>query len=345
MHGRSRFFALLIIACVCISNVHCAAIYRHQKRTINENYREGIQLVKQGRYKEAVERFKKVQSIDPDHTGSRQYLIIATEAMQTRAKKFYDAGISFKRKGDYDNALTQFLEAEKRDPEYKDIKQQITAIRNSNYAVKKYNTYFSAAQKQFDKKRYINAYRMSKRAEFYDPGSLELKAIQARIKNRLDNASYPLTEKAEEAKKKNRIASARTYSARALKINPWDEKARSILNDINRLQNLNTVYNNAEKAMRSGDLITAYRLFNRIETQEPGYRNTKSHIENIRPKLEAHINTFYHNGISHYEQDNFASAISEWDKVLLINPDHQKARDYRERAVAKLELQKSLQQN
>lgn len=333
---------IFILACLLLFNSGCATIYQQQKKKINENYQEGIQLYKKGDYNKAKERFETVLSIDPDHSGARQYLVITTEALQKRAKKYYDAGINYKRKGDLENALLQFLEAEKRDPNYKDVKTQIANIRNSNYARKKYDHYYGVAKKQFDKKQYIAAHNSVNQAALYNPDSLELASLKTRIKNQLDNASYPYTSKAEDALKKNKYDAAKTYSNKALKVNPWDEKAREILNKINRMENLNEMYASGEKAYNKGDLITAYRLFKRVDNEEPGYHNTSNYLSVIKSKLEANINTYYQNGISYYEQDNFEAAIAEWDKVLLIDPDHQKAREYRERAVAKLELQKTL---
>jgi tetratricopeptide (TPR) repeat protein len=338
---QKRIFSLLLLVLVLV-NSGCATIYQQQKKKMNENYYEGIQLYKKGNYAQAKERFETVLSIDPEHTGARQYLIITTEALQKRAQKYYDAGINYKRKGDLENALLQFLEAQKRDPNYKDVKNQIESIRSSKFAQKKYDQYYATAKKQFDKKQYIAAYTSASKADLYNPDSLELSALKTRIKNQLDNASYPYTSKAEEARKKNKFDTAKTYCNKALKLNPWDEKARNILKDINRMENLNEMYANGEKAYSKGDLITAYRLFKRVDNEESGYRNTSNYLSTIKSKLEGNINTYYNNGVTYYEQDNFEAAIAEWDKVLLIDPDHQKAREYRERAVAKLELQKTL---
>ncbi len=338
---QKKFFSFLLLFTLLMSS-GCATIYQQQKKKMNANYYEGIQLYKKGNYALAKERFETVLSIDPEHTGARQYLSITAEALQKRAKKYYDAGINYKRGGDLENALLQFLEAEKRDPEYKDVKTQIETIRNSKYAQKKYDYYYTTARKQFDKRQYIAAYKSAGRAEVFNPDSLELATLKTRINNQLDNASYPYTSKAEAARKKNKFDTAKTYCNKALKVNPWDEKAKNILKDINRLENLNEMYGTGEKAYRKGDLITAYRLFKRVDNEEAGYRNTSHYLSTIKSKLEGNINTYYNNGVTYYEQDNFEAAIAEWDKVLLIDPNHQKAREYRERAVAKLELQKTL---
>ncbi len=53
----------------------------------------------------------------------------------------------------------------------------------------------------------------------------------------------------------------------------------------------------------------------------------------------------YSEGIRYYENNQFTQAIDQWNKVLLINPDHKKAREYKERALAKLEIQRSLSSN
>lgn len=337
-----KYPAIMIFIFLIFQITNCASVYRYEKNKMNTLYAEGIQLYNKGNLKESKEKFEDVLSIDPDHQKAKQYLYVVTEALQKRALKYYNAAVNYKYKGDMHNALLQFLEAEKRDPNYKDVKTQIANIRNSKFGQNKFDYYYSVAKKQYEKKQYISAYQTISLASIYNPDSLELSTLKIRVKNQLDNNSNPYTSKAEEARKKNKFDTAKTYCNKALKVNPWDEKARNILKDIYRMENLNEMYANGEKAYRTGDIITAYRLFKRVDNEEPGYRNTSNYLSTIKSKLEGNINTYYNNGVAYYEQDNFEAAIAEWDKVLLIDPDHQKAREYRERAVAKLELQKTL---
>ena len=320
----------------------CATIYQHMKDKMETSYTEGKQLYRDGKYRDAEEKFEKVISIDPEHRGARRYLLITREAMKKRAEKYYERGMYFKKRKNYTDALDEFLTAKKKDPDYKDLDQQIRSLRATDQIRNEFNKMYDKAKTLHQKKKYKAAYYYCLKAETYDPDSIELMTLKTRVGIALDQKSSTLTGKAEDQYDRKRYTQAGNIAARALKINPWDDDAREIKKNANQKMRLNRMYARAEKYYRRGDYFTAYKIFKRIDRREPGFLDTGNYLSSIKNRLEKNIGTYYNRGIRYYERDQFQRAIDQWNRVLLIDPDHKKAREYKERALAKLEIQRSL---
>jgi len=313
------------------------------KERIEIHYTEGKQLYREGRYRDAEEKFEKVISIDPEHRGARGYLLITREAMKDRAEKYYERGMYFKKQNHYVDALHEFLTAQKKDPGYKDTDQQIRSLRTTDQIRSEFTTMYEYAKKLHLKKKYKSAYNYCLKAEKYDPHSIELITLKTRVRIALDQKSSEVTNRAEDLYNQEKYTQAGNLAARALKLNPWDTNAKEIRKNANQSMRLNGMYAKAENYYRKGDYFTAYKIFRRIELKEPGFLDTGNYLSTIKSRIRKNIDTYYNRGMRYYESERYQQAIDQWDRVLLVDPDHEKAREYRERAMAKLEIQGSLE--
>ena len=94
----------------------------------------------------------------------------------------------------------------------------------------------------------------------------------------------------------------------------------------------------SEKLMDTGQYKEAYATLNKTRKYDPNGREARS----LRKELEKILNTYYKRGLRYYGQEKFRSAIREWNKVIMIDPNHTKARQYKERAEANLQIKRSL---
>jgi len=341
----SRQIPVCILLCTVVLTSGCATIYRHMKQKMEDSYSEGIELYRKGKYREAEDRFETAISIDPEHRKARRYLLITREAMKQRAEKYYEKGIYYKNRKDFVNALDNFLVARKKDPGYKDVSEQIRSLRATDQVRNEFNKMYTSAWKLHTQKKYKASYYYCEKAEKYDPDSIELTTLKLRVALALDQKSSKTTEKAEDHYDKKRYTRALRLATRALKINPWDDKAKEVKKNATKKIRLSRMYSQAEKYYKRRSYFTAYKIFRKVERQEPGFLDTGNYLNIIKSRLEKNINSYYRKGISYYENNQFKQAIDQWNKVLLINPEHKKAREYKERALAKLEIQRSLSAN
>ena len=333
---------LLLIA-LTLQLASCGMIYRYTKQKMRQDYREGIALYRKGKYADAMDKFQGVISIDPDHRGAKRYIIITQEAMEKSSRSHYLKGLQYRRAGNLERALNEFLIVLKKDPDYRDTKSQVDSIRNSPSIQRVFEKKMKLAERYYNRKRYKSAYIHCLRAEKYRPDSVELSLLERNIESALREQSGRYLRKGEDLYSRKRYTAAQRYLKRALKVNPWDKEARDLLKKCNSKIAVAKMYERARKRYRKRDYFAAYVLFQSIDRREPGFRDTKFYIERTKKLLEKNKWRYYNSGIAYYDQEQFKKAIAEWNKVLRIDPDHKKAREYKERALAKLAIKQSLE--
>ena len=345
MKSLDRFLsysAKIVALVIIIQMAGCAMVYRSTKKRLQRNYREGIAFYKKGKYADALDRFETAYSIDPDYRDSRHYIVATKEAMTKKTRGFYVKGIQAKRNGDYEEALDMFLRAQKEDEDYKDLGDQIKSVRDSKQIKKKYETAYKSAERNYTRKKYQDAYRDCLRAEKYNPGSLELSLLMRKVDSALSDRSSPMVSKAKDLYGKNKYEAAKAQLNRALGVNPWDKDAKELLAKIDKKLVVERNYQAGKEKYQAGDFAGALENFSSVVDREPGYRDASRYIDRIKDQLSKNIPQYFNAGVTYYDNEQFSEAIAEFNKILRLDSGHQKAREYKDRAIAKLEIKKSL---
>lgn len=320
----------------------CAMVYRQMKHKMTRNYREGLVLYRKGEYADALDRFETVQSIDPEYGDVRRYILITKDALTKRAREYYERGMQKKHSGDYEEALDLFVLVMKEDENYRDTKYQIQALRDTRHIRQKFENSMRKANAWYNRKQLQRAYVECLKAKKYNPESLELLALMEKVEFALTNMSRPYLERARNLYAKNRYIEAKRQLARALYVNPWDVDAKDLMNKCDRKIYVEEIYTRAKAKYNQGDMFAAFDLFNEVNARERGYRDAERYLAVLNERLGRNIPQYFEKGVRYYDSDRFSEAIAEFNRILKIDPNHQKAREYRERALAKLEIKKSL---
>jgi tetratricopeptide (TPR) repeat protein len=127
-----------------------------------------------------------------------------------------------------------------------------------------------------------------------------------------------------------------------LKVSPWNTDSKDLLEQINGKLNLDKNYVRGELLFKQNNYFGAKAVFAWVNGVSRGYKNTETYMTKINSALAGQINIFYNNGVSHYNKEEYESAIAEFNKVLAINPSQRSALEYRQRAQIKMEIQKSV---
>jgi tetratricopeptide (TPR) repeat protein len=337
---------------LCLSG--CASIYRNMKAKRDAAYTEGIALYHEKRFYDARKKFEIVLSIDPDHEKAVQYhkrtgayikrleqqqRVVEQQKMR-QLRKIYARAMDQKKRRNYDAALDLFLSIQNEDPYFEDTADQIDTCREK--LAWKYSRLVDEAERLKENREHLKAYQTALQAKKYNPDGREADGLLRGIDRDLDKKAAPLLGSAEAHYKKNEFRQARAAYERAVAIKPWDEKARDGLSRCDRMIKIDDQFREAMKQYRKRDYYAAYAGMLAVNRQEKNYNNCEKHIVDLKVLLQKNVGVYYNNGVRQYEQNRFQAAITEFNRVLMIEPGHEKARYYRERAMAKLETQKSL---
>jgi tetratricopeptide (TPR) repeat protein len=96
-------------------------------------------------------------------------------------------------------------------------------------------------------------------------------------------------------------------------------------------------YQNALAAERRGDLYDAIRLDQRALKANAGHAGAKRHLKTLRGRLSGSSGALIEAGRRAYREEDLQTALELWSKVLLIDPDNQRARAYADRAQRQLQ--------
>ena len=338
------FISIVLLSCITLSS--CTMIYKSMKEKRNRTYNEGVTLYNQKKYEEAYDKFDTVVSIDPEYKKSKDYLKRSEaylkrkeQNIKQRANENYSRGIKLKKAKQYEAALDAFLLSKQQNPDYEDIDDQIDECRNN--LTGRFKKLFAQASNQYKAKQYKNSYNTCLNAKKIKSDS-ELSSLMGNIESALNDKSRPYRNAGGKFYSNGNYEKAKGQLATALNINPWDKEAKELMDKTSSMLNMSRDYKAAVDLYNRGQSLPAYGKFLAISQKNPQYKDTASYLEKSKAQLSKNIGAYYNSGVQQYDKENFEAAINEFNKVLLVNPDHKSALEYRQRAQAKLDIKKSL---
>ena len=81
---------------------------------------------------------------------------------------------------------------------------------------------------------------------------------------------------------------------------------------------------------KAGNLEGAYEAYREASLRDPGNRDAAAQRDNVRSQL---ARRYEREAAQSFQRQNLDEAINKWDRVLALEPNNQKARLERERAI------------
>ncbi len=96
-------------------------------------------------------------------------------------------------------------------------------------------------------------------------------------------------------------------------------------------------FQNALAAEASGDAYQAIRYDRAALDADPGHAGARSHLASLRRALAPQVGTLLEAGRRHYQREDLRAALDQWERVLLIDPANEEAKEHAARAEKLLE--------
>lgn len=112
-----------------------------------------------------------------------------------------------------------------------------------------------------------------------------------------------------------------------------DEKYDETLSMINA----DSLRQNGRRHFEQGDYLEALDSFNGVLEVRPNDSQVAELREQCRIQLNEMAEKSFNQGLSYYVEEKYEQAIEMWEETILFNPDHQDAKDYKERAQKRID--------
>lgn len=153
-----------------------------------------------------------------------------------------------------------------------------------------------------------------------------------------DLLSLAYSKYAEELAQNENLIDAQSVLENAVALQPGNDKLRKQLKQVQKQREVERLYKSGTDAMVAGDNDKALETFNAVLKLDPKHEPTKQHIASINAFV---VETMHKDAMVEYGKQNLDQAITLWDRVLAISPNHANAKLYRARAMdLKSRLQK-----
>lgn len=129
---------------------------------------------------------------------------------------------------------------------------------------------------------------------------------------------------------KANLLEAQTVLEKAVSIQPNNRRLKSQLNRIEKQRNADRLYSDGVRLLKAGNNEKALDSFHQAVKLQPNHELAKKQIAKLQTSV---IESLHKKAMTLYTNQELDDAIMNWDKVLKINPKHELAKLYRQRAI------------
>ncbi len=295
--------------------------------------RKAMEYEKQGELKKALYRWQIVASFIPNDEEAVKRVTELKGQLQRSADEHFRKGLSYYQKNLFLEARKEFLLTLYEQPEHKEalnyLKNKLLGDEYKSYEVKKGDTLKDIAQKYYNdpQKDFFIAYfnDLGKDPRLIPKTILKIPVLESSSpKLPLDKKELPMDEKGMAVDTKEMLNRAKvshrtreyhevaSLTQKILEYDPADKEAKDLLND--------SFYQLGKRLSSGKRYHEALAMFNRVE---PGYKDVREVIVSTKKQL---ADIHYIKGVKYFTEEELEKAIKEWDEVLLLDPNHPKAK-------------------
>jgi len=328
---------------------------------------EGKALYKEGRYQKALEKFKKILTIEPEYEGALKSIEKTEERikeekrleLKKRIEEHLAKGRALYKEGKYEEAREEFRKANSlKNPGLSEAEkwmekcQKKIEKREAAQRQKKIEKYLGEGKALYKEGRYQEALEKFKKILDIEKENEKASLFLEKAKDRITSQKHFI--RAKKHLLDNEYHEARGEILKSLSLNPDNREAKESLERLKKVieieqgireEEIGIHYHLAKNLYRGEKYGAAIEEFKKVLSLDPGHRGAisylpktkvlleKKRIEAKRLGLERKIAGHYKKGRALYGEGEYAQAISELKKAIGLDFGHREARQYLAKAL------------
>ena len=285
------------------------------------------------RYADALTYYNNALDYDPYSFEAQAATDTVEALLKLRTSKALVEAADLMAKKDFVEASKAYLRVLRMDPENEEAKENLDNVQPTMRGY--ISRLITVGDSLRDQKEMDRARQNYEQAQELDPkndslptriASLEVMA-RVGIRTQLSRAKTLLD--------RNQLDQAEREYERVRNAEPRNSQALQGLATI-RTKRRDLVFQKGKELFALEKYMEALTVFLDVLKQDERHSEAKSYLDRTRQILQPMLDNYFRSGLQYYTKENYKAALDEWEKGLLIDPNHQGTLEYKTRAEEKL---------
>lgn len=297
------------------------------------NFELALDATDEERFTEAVGYYRRAVDFDPFFTPAIVAADTIERALEAQSKKALALAATLMAKKDFEGATKAYSRLLKMDPGNDEARKGLNSVqpRMRSYI----NQFIATGDSLRDRQEVERARRSYEQALELDPENDSLAGKIASLQTIAREGVRSLLSRAKSRVDRNQLDEAQKDYERVLATEPRNNQARQGLETI-KSKRRDLEVERGKEFFALENYSDALTIFLNVLQQDERHREAKAYLDRTRQILLPEVDNYFRSGLQLYTKENYKAAIEEWDKALLIKPDHQGTLEYKKRAEEKL---------
>lgn len=316
---------------------------------------EGERLYRQGDRLGALETWRAIPETEDDHGSARARIAVVEEEFQQLVVRYKKRAQYYEEKERLAESILNYRLALKLQPDDAETLDHVQGLARQLGARK--TTLQADYRGAFDRGDLPVARQNVEALRRLDPFDPALETEEARLREALRAEVTRRLAEGRAGFTAGNHAGARRAFRSVLDLDPDNESARGYLSYIATIRREQDAtrdepaafepparfasdaqiraegfYQNGLAAERSGELYAAIRHDLRALSADSQHAGARRHLATLRRRLASEVDVLIQTGRRFFRDEDLQSALDQWQRALLIDPDNERAKAYIERA-------------
>jgi tetratricopeptide (TPR) repeat protein len=318
---------------------------------INAHMQQASNFLLNNQYSAAIVEWKKVLKYQSDNKQAQDFIADAQTKLDTEVEGYYVKGEHSYKTGNSVEALSEWNEGLKMDPDNEKILNAVKNIKVKN--TERVKALLAEGDEFYEEKNYSDAYGSYSKASKIDSHSSKVKSRLTKLKKNQAKDTDAIFVKAMKYYSKNDLLDAKKYFLEAQELNPKDsrigENLFKVQKDIsNEVKDLDS---EGVSLFEGGDKDNSKSKFMEALQFNPNDNTANDYVkrmtgEQAQAKVDAEkVKELYYDGVNLYINGKIHEAIAQWQECLKEDPNNVNAQSNINKAMVKLQSIEKLSQN
>lgn len=297
------------------------------------NFELALDAADEERFAEAVGYYRRAVDFDPFFTPAIVAAGSIERVLEEQSKKALVVAANLMASKDFEEATKAYSRLLKMDPQNDEARKGLNSVqpRMRPYI----NQLIATGDSLRDRREVERASRSYEQAQELDPENESLSGKIASLRTLARGSVRSLLTRAKSRLDRNQLDEAQKDYERVLATEPRNNQARQGINAI-KSKRRDLEVERGKEIFALENYEDALTIFLNVLQQDERHREARAYLDSTRQILLPEVDNYFRSGLQSYTKENYKAAIEEWDKALLIKPDHLGTLEYRKRAEEKL---------